>query len=132
MSEETYSDWKLTVPTTRRLMCLGIHGPTMFAETDCEGLRLVLCGDSDGDNWIAVQATTRAEFHRVTAAISAGELPWPRLRFGTWARYHATVTWIRAVIDLLGWTLTAEEQALMDELEAYGQRAPARLRAADE
>ena len=48
-------------------------------------------------------------------------------RYGTWRRYMLEVEKAHAALELLGWELTEEEQAIMDALEEYGRRAPARL-----
>ena len=47
-------------------------------------------------------------------------------RFGSWARYHATVAGARALLAELGWTLTDEERSLIDSLEAYGREGRSR------
>jgi len=125
-----YEDWLIEAPTTRRLEALSIEPPDTHEGTDAEGLRIVLAAGSDGDNWLAVVAETMDGFTRVGAAVGTGELPWPRTRFGGWARYHATVEWVRAVVALLGWTLTEAETRLLAELERYGEQDPARRRVA--
>jgi hypothetical protein len=55
--------------------------------------------------------------------------PRPFARKGTWRRYLEDVASVRRIVETQSWTLTDEERALMDALEAYGQRAPARLAA---
>jgi hypothetical protein len=53
-------------------------------------------------------------------------------RYGTWAHYRADVALVRAVVTLLGWTLTEPEGKLLAELERYGGQDPARRRVAAE
>ena len=48
----------------------------------------------------------------------------------TWTRFHATIAQVRAVVTLLGWTLTEAEAELLADLERYGKQDPARRRVA--
>ena len=126
MNERTYHDWLITEPTTRRMVCGGLWWPGAFDETDGEGLRLFLTGDSDGEDNLYVVPSSQEDFDRASRVIMQHALPWPATRFGTWRRYHAIVAWARAVFELLGYEPTDDEAALFAALEEYSRQAPAR------
>ncbi len=121
-----YRDWDIDTPTTRRLQVPGggiVWPAVAYKGTSAEGCRIFLTADNRGDNNLYLCAQTDAELARESLVPPA-----PRQRFGTWARYLATVTWAKAAIATLGGSLTDEEQALLEALESYGRQAPARLR----
>jgi hypothetical protein len=45
-------------------------------------------------------------------------------RPGTWRRYLHEVAKMHAALDFLAWTLTPEEQALVDAVDAYAEKCP--------
>lgn len=47
-------------------------------------------------------------------------------RQGSWRRYLLEVELAHAALEILGWELADDEQAIMDALDAYGRQAPAR------
>lgn len=46
-------------------------------------------------------------------------------RYGTWRRYMLEVAKAHTALEILGWELTEEEQAIMDAVDAYGRQASA-------
>lgn len=51
-----------------------------------------------------------------------------RGQYGSWRNYLNELEVAHIVVDLLGWTLTAEEQAMLDAVDAYGRCAPTGFR----
>jgi len=117
-------DWRIYAPRVRRLLVyIGIE------ESSAGHPRLWLMdGDYDGEppSDVLQVAIPRDMFFGKTWPDWNRPLP----RLGTWARYRDDLRWFEALVDQLGWTLSDEEQALVDALEAYAQQAPARRLAA--
>lgn len=134
-----YESWTIAEPTTRRLSTAvaqyrdperpeGVPG-TVVAPADAK--RLTLTANSHGNSFIEIVTSSEAEFYAIhdsPGQRKRGE-EWTanRPRYGTWAWYLAEVALLRYIFEFAGWTATPEEAALMDALEAYGKRAPARL-----
>jgi hypothetical protein len=112
-------------PTTRRLVVCG-YKPGHFGTSPGDP-RIALCVQvgwhyaSRPVNELRITAQEPADW-KVLKLLDDDDLyrRQTRLRFGTWARYSATLYVIRTVLAELGWTLTDDEQALIDALEAYG------------
>lgn len=114
----------ITHPTTRRLY----FGPVevQFAGNilvEPEKPRLVLYEIPTGFHY-GEQAVNELRFTAHTDAdreilrrLHYGEVHQHRL--GTWARYRAALNGIHALIAELGWTLTDDEERLMEALEDY-------------
>ncbi len=49
-------------------------------------------------------------------------------RYGSWRTYLNELEVAHIVIEMLGWTLTPEEQARLDAVDDYGRCAPSRFR----
>ena len=128
-----YASWEITEPTTRRL----IFGyMTMRQAEGCVGAgrRLTLTADNRGDNCVVILFDTDEECRamNVDPGFQHRIEHWNtnRPRYGTWGWYLADVAVLHYIFDLFGWTATEEESALMDALDEYGKRAPARYLAA--
>lgn len=51
-----------------------------------------------------------------------------RADYGSWLNYLNEVEVAHIVVETLGWTLTPEEQAMLDAVDEYGRRAPSGFR----
>jgi hypothetical protein len=125
-----YAEHPITAPTSRRI---DVWIDATTPEFRRSGKHLALIEDTYGDNCVMIATGTWAERQRVTKSPAGAQTiaHWHMGQpcYGTWAYYLADIAFVRVAVEVLGWTLTAEEQALMDALEEYGRRAPARLRA---
>jgi hypothetical protein len=124
-----YREWLIDAPTSRRIDC-AVMDASIARGMSCEGRRLSLGADSDGDNWIMIVTSDRAELHAIMAspAMKRRGQQWRANspRYGSWRYYLEDVALARAVFEFAGWTMTPEESALMDALDEYGRQAPAR------
>jgi hypothetical protein len=135
-SRPPFREWEIATPTTRRLSVdVGQYrdpekpgdGRTIIAKADAKRLTLT---DTGGDNFVDIVASSRAEFFAIQGSPGhkkRGE-GWTanRPRYGTWAWYAAEVALLHYIFDFAGWTATPEEAQVIDALEEYGKRAPAR------
>ena len=114
-------DWRIYAPRLRRL-AIAICNEEWTTDQPRFWL---MDGDEEGspDADILRISVDRETFF-APKSWPAAPPPWPRV--GTWQRYRADVAWAKALLECVAWTLTEEEQALMDALEAYGRQAPAR------
>jgi hypothetical protein len=124
-SAAPYAEWPVTAPTTRRL--------DVAIDPGVADQRLEFFADTHGDNGMRV-VVTKDEQGRVRGSepMRRRRQEWAanRPRYGTWAHYRADVELVRAVVELLAWTLTPAEEELLAELERYGGQDPARRRVA--
>ena len=124
-----YSCWQVTEPTSRRL----IFGYMTMRQAEgmvCAGRRLTLDASNRGDNSIVVLFDTNEECRAMNddpgfrQRVHHWDANSPR--FGSWGWYFAEVALCRYIFEWAGWTATEEERALMDAMDEYGKRAPAR------
>ena len=132
---EHYQAWEVEAPTTRdfdvEIVAQSYAMPEQSARLELwadetnypdHGIHTTQC-------FLSIVVPTVAEMDQVGAHVRAAGLDWRTLKgnnYGTWRRYHLEVAKARLALEGLGWTLTAEEEAIMDALEEYGRRAPAR------
>jgi hypothetical protein len=115
----------IDTPTTRRLLYGPMQvGPALAVSIEPDEPRLALY-EAAGIYYSAqptnlLQFTAHSERDReiLRRNLVRDTLPG---RLGSQARYAATLAGIRALLDELAWTLTEDEQRLIDGLEAYGQ-----------
>ena len=124
-----YESWQITEPTTRRL----IFGYMTMRQAEGmvgAGRRLTLTADNGGDNCVVILFDTDEECRAMNddPGFQRRIEHWNtnRPRWGTWQWYLADVALLRYIFKWAGWTATEEERALMDALDEYGKRAPAR------
>jgi len=130
---EPYREWAITYPTSRRvdffITCRQIPEPKGSA---VDGRRLLLGADSQGDNFIVITVATKAHMRELRGcpAMERRSLQWRANapRYGSWGWYLADVALVRSVFAFAGWTPTPEEARILDALDDYGRRAPARYR----
>ena len=103
-------------PRVRRLSIL-----VGSVEWDSSEPRLWLMDDDDSDI-LFIKIDHEAFVSGSWPGVGEGR----RGRYGSWQRYRYEVAWIQACVRGLGWTMTPEEAAVIDALEEYCQRAPAR------
>jgi hypothetical protein len=51
-----------------------------------------------------------------------------RTQYGNWRNYLNELEVAHIVVEMLGWSLTPEEQAMLDAVDDYGRRAPTGFR----
>ena len=113
----------ITAPTTRRLF----YGPThhqfagnVLIELDQPRLALYEYGStpySDRPYDVLCFAAHSERDSAILRDFDYGDLVG---RFGSRTRYRASLAGIHALLDALGWQLTADERALIDALDSYG------------
>lgn len=137
LNPEPYCEWFVTEPTTRRVD-LYLMPP---ADARCEandvcrwsmvGKHLGLIADNHGDNAVVIATASKDEYRAIadSPGMKRRAAQWHANspRYGSWQHYLEDVALARYIFDLAGWTETPEEAAIMEAIEAYGQRAPARL-----
>jgi hypothetical protein len=124
----TYAEWPIAAPETRRFQFQIVERDAAGGGSE-GGPRLQLIADSEGQNRLAI-------------TVSAGEVePARREMFdrgyrggiscvgcnvstGSWRHYLNELDAVHILIELLGWTLTPEEQGVLDAVDDYGRRAP--------
>jgi hypothetical protein len=109
-------DWPIDTPDTLRLET-DYYPADALEGTECEGQRLVLLGQSDGNNVLLVSAETAEQWQQACDAYR--RTPRPRPRFGTWRRYTADLQAACKVMAGLEWELTDSERALVQALTEY-------------
>jgi hypothetical protein len=123
-------DWRITAPNAHRLEIMVGYvrtdepdKPRLWLMDACDGYG----PDEDYLEFTIERSHTREGLSGVTGSAWRATHTNPLPRIGTWRRYREDVAHARGLIEVLGWTLTDEEHALMDALEEYSRQAPARL-----
>lgn len=124
----TYAEWPIAAPETRRFQFQIVERDAADAGVE-DDPRLQLIGDSEGQNRLAIKVSSgeveparREMFDRgyrggiscVGRSVSSG----------SWRNYLNELDAAHILIELLGWTLTPEEQRVLDAVDVYGRRAP--------
>ena len=116
----------ITSPTTRLLIfgiASGPQGPTITP--DKPRLALYEYGRTPYSdqpfNALGFAAHNEADLEVLSGLDK--RYPTPPGRWGSSGRYRTTLEGIHTLLAELGWTLTDDEQALIDALEAYGQQS---------
>jgi hypothetical protein len=114
----TDENYRITGPTTRRvIVAIANHPPAprrmWLMSLQCDGER--------EQNALVFHAGDDVELRRMRSVGRRGRSP-----LGTWRRYAEEQQLAREIVDALGWTLTDDEAALLDALDAYAGRCPAR------
>ena len=124
----SYAEWLIAAPETRRFQFQIVERDAADAGVE-DDPRLQLIGDSEGQNRLAIKVSSseveparREMFDRgyrggiscVGRSVSSG----------SWRNYLNELDAAHILIELLGWTLTPEEQRVLDAVDDYGRRAP--------
>ena len=142
-----YAEWPVEAPVSRNFDCEivapsgGVDGSRnnfdarlkLRANTHVAGMKrecfltIVLRSENDEqrrmtnlERWAPVKELVE-QFPELCVWTDAGA---PRC--GTWRRYLLEVEKAHTALEILGWELTAEEQAIMDAADDYARQAPAR------
>ena len=124
-----FKEWRVAKPSQRR-MALCLETTRQAKDGPAAGRRLTLTADNGGNNWITVVVESNEECRAMNndPGFKQRTRRWGtnRPRYGSWGWYFGEVALCRYIFEFCGWTATPEEAQVMDALDEYGKRAPAR------
>ena len=130
MNEETgvHAEQPIAAPGTRRFRCEVIErGAGAAGAEEAPRLELVAIGPGEARLNIhvspaEVKAVRQELFDRgYRRGLSCG---CGSVGYGSWRGYLNELDAAHIVVEMLGWTLTPEEQRVLDAVDEYGRRAP--------